>query len=113
MMATTDDLPDRIRDALHTGRSVREVRMFGGLCFMVTDKIVLGAMGDGALLVRVDPARSQELLTVDGAKQAEMGAGRSMGPSWVSVVPEGVVEDSALNFWVEEALGYNAQITKH
>lgn len=110
-MDTGESLDERIRDALHSGRAVREVRMFGGLCFMVDEKMVLGVMGDGGLLVRADPARRDDLLAVDGARQAEMGAGRSMGPSWISVTPNAVATKTALNFWVNESLAYNARIT--
>lgn len=110
-MDTNDDLLDRIREALHTRRAVREVRMFGGLCFMVNEKMVLGVMGDGALLVRADPDRSDDLLSVAGARQAEMGAGRSMGPSWISVAPDAVAMEDSLDMWVGEALAYNSRIT--
>lgn len=112
MVENTENLLDRIRDVLHTGGAVREVRMFGGLCFMVNEKMVVGVMGDGALLVRADPDRSTVLLAVDGARQAEMGAGRSMGPSWISVAPGRAVAEDALDFWMTEALTYNSRITE-
>ncbi|RMB61915.1 TfoX/Sxy family protein [Tessaracoccus antarcticus] len=111
MTMGNSDVVERIRDALHTGRTVREVRMFGGQCFMVDEKLLLGVMKDGALLVRTNPENGDDLLAVDGAKQAEMGAGRSMGPSWVSVAPEAVATEEALQFWMDEALAYNATIT--
>ncbi|MEO7587044.1 MAG: TfoX/Sxy family protein [Arachnia sp.] len=110
-MGSSNDVVDRIRDALHTGHAVREVRMFGGQCFMVDEKLLLGVMKDGALLVRTSPDRSDDLLAVDGATQAEMGAGRSMGPSWIAVAPDAVATEEALQFWMGEALAYNATIT--
>ena len=85
--------------------------MFGGLCFMVDEKMVVGVMKGGELLVRADPNRSDDLLAVDGARQAEMGVGRSMGRSWISVSAEGIATDDALGFWVTEALTYNTEIT--
>ncbi len=113
-MAAMDDsqeLAHRIRAALGTDRTVREVRMFGGLCFMVDKKMVLGVMKGGELLARTDPDRSDDLLVIDGARQAEMGAGRSMGRSWISVSADGIATDDALGFWVTEALTYNTEIT--
>ena len=85
--------------------------MFGGLCFMVNEKLLLGVMAGGHLLVRTDPDRNDALLAVDGARQAERGAGRSMGRSWISVAPEAVSTEETLAFWVAESLAYNARIT--
>lgn len=85
--------------------------MFGGLCFMVNEKLALGVMSGSDLLVRVDPARSDELLAIRGAEQAEMGTGRSMGPSWVAVRAQGIASDEELDFWVDVALQYNATPT--
>lgn len=47
--------------------------MFGGLSFMVNEKMVVSVRGDGDLLVRTDPEQADELLTVKGARPAEMG----------------------------------------
>lgn len=110
-MHDSENLVNEIRAALGSDRAVREVRMFGGLCFMVDEKLALGVMKGGELLVRTDPDRSEELLAIDGARQAEMGAGRSMGRSWISVSPEGIATEEALKLWVDEALAYNTAIT--
>jgi len=53
--------------------------MFGGLSFMVNQRMVVSVRSDGDLLVRADPEQADELLTVEGAPPAEMGAGRTMG----------------------------------
>lgn len=106
-MDSKDELAARIRAELGTQRPVREKRMFGALCFMVGEKLALGAMSDGGLLVRVDPTRSDELLAREGAEQAEMGAGRSMGPSWIRVSAEAVAKKGELTFWTAVALEYN------
>ena len=84
--------------------------MFGGLSFMVNEKIVVAARPAGALLVRADPARNDELLALPGAAQAEMGTGRSMGPSWISVAPKAIATDEQLSFWLDVALDYNSSI---
>ena len=105
-------LADRIRTALATEPSTREVSMFGGLSFMVNDKMVVAAGRDGDLLVRVDPERNRELVALPGAEPAEMGAGRAMGPSWVSVARETIAADGQLSFWIDVALEYNARTGK-
>lgn len=64
-------LADRVRNELTSQPSVREVSMFGSLAFMVNEKMAVAAGGDGALLVRVDPARSPELMALPRAGAAE------------------------------------------
>ena len=74
-MGLDTELVERVRAAL-TGRPpVREVRMFGGLAFMVDDRMVVRVRRDGDLLVRAAPERADELLALEGAGPAEMGAG--------------------------------------
>ena len=96
-----------IRAALGVDAPVREVKMFGALCFMVAEKLTIGVMSDGALLVRADPGRADELFAMDGASQAEMGHGRSMGRRWVRVEASAVQMHEPLMFWVDVALEYN------
>jgi hypothetical protein len=101
-------LADRIRAALRGKRALGERRMFGVVSFMIDDRLVVGARKDGGLLVRVDPERSDTFLSRPGARIAEMGAGRSMGPSWLEVAPE-VLDDDTLAFWIDAALDFNAK----
>lgn len=84
--------------------------MFGGLSFMVNDKMVVAAGRDGDLLVRVDPERNRELVARAGAWPAEMEAGRAMGPSWIRVSEAAVATDEQLSFWIEAALEYNERV---
>ena len=107
-MDASEELSHRIRAGLGPDRVVREVNMFGGRCFMVDEKMVLSAMKDGDLLVRADPSRSEEFLALDGARQAEMGAGRPMGRSWIAVEEKAISSDEQLGFWMDAALEYNA-----
>jgi len=51
-MALDEDLADRMRAVLTGTGTVREVRMFGGLCFMLNGNMVAGTSRRG-LLVRV------------------------------------------------------------
>lgn len=80
--------------------------MFGGLSFMVDDRMIVNLRGDGNLLVRVDPERANELLQTEGAQPAEMGAGRAMGNGWISVAKEAIEADENFDFWIGVALAY-------
>lgn len=104
-------LADRIRAVLPDDRSVREVSMFGGLSFMVDDSMVV-ACRDGGLLVRIDPARYDELLDLPGAQPAVMGADRPMGPGWITVSHEGLTTDQQLAFWTQVGLEHRATRAK-
>ena len=101
------DLVGRVRTLMGSKSPTREVSMFGGLAFMVNEKIVVGAGRDRSLLVRVDPERNAELLARDGARPAEMGAGRVMGPGWISVAGSAIATDDQLSFWLAVALEHN------
>lgn len=84
--------------------------MFGGLAFMVDDRMVVSvSAGGGALLVRVPRSRDAEYLEVVGARRAEMGTGRSMGQGWITVEQEALAEDGDLRFWIDAVLERNAQ----
>ncbi|MBO0852821.1 MAG: TfoX/Sxy family protein [Nocardia sp.] len=105
-MAYDKVLADRVREALETNPVVREVKMFGGLSFMVNDKMVVAVRSDHGLLVRVHPDRVDELRTIDGAQIATMG-GRTMHKGWLSVSEEAVATPERLDFWIETAMEYN------
>jgi hypothetical protein len=105
-------LADRVRGAISDEKDVREVKMFGGLAFMVDGRMVACVSGGGgALLVRVSRSRDAEYLEVAGARRAEMGKGRSMGEGWITVDEEALTEDRDLRFWIDAVLEYNAEKT--
>jgi TfoX/Sxy family transcriptional regulator of competence genes len=104
---------ERIRTLLAGQPSTREVTMFGGLSFMVNDKMIVNVRSSGDLLVRVDPRRPPDLIVDHGARPAQMGPGRAMGPSWLDVPAELLSDDDRLRFWVDVAMRFNAQATAH
>jgi TfoX/Sxy family transcriptional regulator of competence genes len=109
-VACDAELADRVRGALADEKNVREVKMFGGLAFMVDEKMVACVSGGGgALLVRVSRSRDAEYLKVAGARRAEMGKGRSMGEGWITVDEDALTEDGDLHFWIDAVLEYNAE----
>ena len=106
-MAIDEHLADRVRTALSDrGLEWEEKRMFGALLLMVGGEILIGVRGGGGLLVRVDPAESEELLREAGpwyAQVALMGE-KDMGPSWLDVSPDAVEGDAGLEHWVAASL---------
>ena len=104
-------LVQRVRALVDDEPDVREVSMFGGRAIMVNDKMIVSAGKSGDLLVRADAERHEALLDEPGATQAQMGAGRDMGPGWITVAPEAIADDEKLAFWVDVAMSYNRTIT--
>lgn len=78
--------------------------MFGGLAFLVNGNMSVAASGQGGILVRVDPAATQELLRDTAAYPMEM-RGRSMA-GWLRVDAKDVGDDAVLGDWVERGVGY-------
>jgi TfoX/Sxy family transcriptional regulator of competence genes len=105
------DLIERLRVLLADEPVVREVSMFGGRSVMVNEKMVVSALKDGGLLVRVAADQHDELLRRPGATQAEMGPGRGMGPGWIEVAAEAISDEEPLSAWVETAMAYNRVVT--
>ena len=108
-MAVDVDLADRVREALADRPSLREVRMFGGLAFMLDERMVVCVRSDRDLLVRAAPERADELLARPGARPAEMGAGRSMGRSWTSVSQAALASEEDLRSWIDVALDFHSR----
>ena len=104
-------LVQRVRALVDDEPDVREVSMFGGRAIMVNDKMVVSAGKTGDLLVRVAAGRHEALLGEPGAAQARMGAGRGMGPGWITVAPEVVADDEGLDFWVDVAMSHHRALT--
>lgn len=88
---------------------VREVRMFGGLSFMVDDAMAVVAGRDGALLVRVDPSQYEDLLQ-SGGTPAFMGPYRPMGPGWLNVPASQIGDDAELARWI--SVGIHARYSR-
>ncbi|HEX2855953.1 MAG TPA: TfoX/Sxy family protein [Propionibacteriaceae bacterium] len=77
--------------------------MFGGLSFLVDDRIVVAARAGGDLLVRIDPQRRDEFLGLPGVSGAAMAGGRTMGRQWITVVAAGLTSEAQLRQWLDVA----------
>jgi TfoX/Sxy family transcriptional regulator of competence genes len=103
-MAYDEDLADRIRELLGDEPELSERKMFGGLAFLTAGNMAVAASGQGGILVRVDPARSDALLSSTNALPMEM-RGRQM-QGWLRVDAEGVRTDAQLAKWVRAGTSY-------
>jgi TfoX/Sxy family transcriptional regulator of competence genes len=98
-MAYDEDLADRIRGLLAGEPDITEQKMFGGLAFLIGGNMAVAASGQGGVLVRVDPAKSDRLVATTKARPMEM-RGRAM-QGWLRVDSDDVRTTRQLAKWVE------------
>jgi hypothetical protein len=101
-MTATDDLIANVRAALAGVASVHEVRMFGGVCFMLNGNMLAAASKRG-FLVRVGKERQHDALMRPGVRSMEM-RGRVM-EGYVHVDPPPLTAGAARE-WLQLALAF-------
>jgi hypothetical protein len=103
-MAYDEDLAHRLRELVHGEEGVTEMRMFGGLAFLIHGNMAVSASGQGGLLLRVDPADTDTLVTDANAHRFEM-RGRQLD-GWLRIDPAGVTSKAQLRRWVARGVAY-------
>jgi hypothetical protein len=104
-MAYDEYLADRIKAVLKSRHiSFDEMKMMGGLCYMVDDKMCVGVVKNN-LMARIDPEIYEHALTRTGSREMNF-TGRSM-KGFVFVEPEGIDLDDDLDYWVELCLDFS------
>src|SRR5215471_14446601 len=103
---TQSEVPDpelavAVRSALSRVRGVQEIRMFGGIGFMLNGNLLVGASKRG-LLLRVGKDAQSRALAMPGTRPMEM-RGRAM-EGYVYVDPP--VAPGAVREWVEMARAF-------
>ena len=81
-----------------------EKRMFGGLAFLIHGNMAVSASSHGGLLLRVDPAKTESLVSGPFVGRFEM-RGREMD-GWLRVDPDAVESDEDLRRWVRHGVTY-------
>ncbi len=104
-MAYNEKLADRVREIITlTHKNVEEKRMFGGLCFMVNDKMCVGVEKD-RMMIRLDPAIYEEILEKEGCTPMDF-TGKVM-KGYVFVDADVLNTHKKLDYWVQLALDFN------
>jgi len=103
-MAYDEEIANRVREVVHGQRGLTEKRMFGGLAFLINGNLAVSASSKGGLLLRVDPAQTESLVSEPHVGRFEM-RGREMN-GWLRVDAEAVTSDAALRRWVSRGVGY-------
>jgi len=103
-VAYDEALAEQIRSLVGDEPGVTEKQMFGGLAFLVGGNMAVAASGQGGLLVRVDPAESDELVRETNAEPMVM-RGRAM-TGWLRVAAEDVRTQRELTKWVRRGVSF-------
>jgi TfoX/Sxy family transcriptional regulator of competence genes len=104
-MSYNEKLADRVREIIAlTHNRVEEKKMFGGLCFMVNDKMCIGIESE-RIMVRLDPAVYEAALEKDGCSPMDF-TGKVM-KGYVFVDAAVLNTNKKLDYWVQLALDFN------
>jgi hypothetical protein len=103
-MAYDQELAERIRKLVAGESKLTELKMFGGIAFLIGGNMAVAASGQGGVMVRVDPHESAKLTSTTKAYEAVM-RGRPM-PGWLRVDIEDVHSQLELAKWVKRGTSY-------
>jgi len=96
-MAYDEGLAERLNEYFEDRNDVEVKKMFGGLCFMVSNHMCCGIIGD-TLMARVGPDNYAECLSKKHAKEMDF-TGKAM-KGMVYIDSDGFAEDSDLRKWL-------------
>ena len=104
-MAFNEKLANRVREIIAVNHEhVDEKKMFGGLCFMVNDKMCVGVESE-RMMIRIDPALTEEIMKKEGCTPIDF-TGKIM--NGYAFVDAGVLKSKKqLEYWVNLALDYH------
>ncbi len=102
-MAYDEKLAARIRNVLVRYRAVREIKMFGGLCFTIRGNMCCG-VDKTNLMVRVGPERYEKALAQPHARPMDI-TGRPL-KGFVFVGDGGYKTDPLLRKWIKQSVDF-------
>jgi len=103
-MAYNEKLADRIREAIADVPRTVEKSMFGGVSFMVNNKMCVGVVKD-EMMCRINPEVQEMALERPGARTMDF-TGRPM-KGYVFVGEEGLRSKKDLMYWINLSLEFN------
>jgi TfoX/Sxy family transcriptional regulator of competence genes len=102
-MAYDENLADRIRESLQHKKGVVEKKMFGGVAFMLKDKMFCGIVKE-ELMLRVLEIRERKALDEPHVRPMDF-TGRPM-KGFIYVAPAGFKSKKALDAWLDLGVEY-------
>lgn len=104
-MAYNEKMANRVRELIAlTHKNIEEKKMFGGLCFMVNDKMCVGVESE-RLMVRLDPDKYDEVMKKEGSRPMDFTGKVMKGYVFVDIAA--LNTQKKLEYWIKLALDYN------
>ena len=97
----------RIRPIIRRRKGYSEMKMFGGLCFMINGNMCVGSW-KRALIVRLEREEHERTQSHPDAKPMDI-TGKVMR-GWALIEASGIAEDDDLKFWVRRAADFVATL---
>jgi hypothetical protein len=103
LMAYDEGLAQRIREQLQDRLDVKEKKMFGGVCFMVSNHMCCGIVKD-KLMARIGPDNYENCLSKEYISEMDF-TGKAM-KGMIYIAPKGIESDKDLKEWLDYCLDF-------
>jgi TfoX/Sxy family transcriptional regulator of competence genes len=103
IMAYSESLAARIRQAFARRRGITEKKMFGGVGFLLNGNMCVGVWKT-SLIARLGPAQGESALDEPYVYDFDI-TGRPM-KGWVMVEADGIETDEELNSWIQRSVEF-------
>ncbi len=110
-MAYDEYLADRVRRTLNEKHTpFEELKMMGGLCFKVDDKMLCGLLqdkqsGENLLMARIGEAAYETEIEKDCCLPMDF-TGRPMR-GYTFITADGIDSEDDLSYWIDKCLAFN------
>lgn len=104
MSEERDALANRIRQLIGDDPNITEMKMFGGIAFMLNGNMLIGPHKDGSMMVRVGPDQYQNALARPGAGLMDF-TGKPM-KGFVNISKNAIASDQDLAEWIALATNF-------
>ena len=102
-MAYDEALAERVRAVFAERAGLSEMKMFGGIGFLLAGNVCVGVMKD-ELIVRLSAEQADAALDEKHTREFDF-TGRPM-TGWVMVAPSGTATEEELERWIERAVAF-------
>jgi TfoX/Sxy family transcriptional regulator of competence genes len=103
-MAFNEDLANRIRERMAEIAGVEEKHMFGGIAFMLNNKMCVGIIND-EMMCRIDPKIHDECVEKEGCRTMDFNKRPMKG--YVMIDESGMKNVETFEYWIGLALEFN------
>jgi TfoX/Sxy family transcriptional regulator of competence genes len=103
-MAYNEELAQRIRERIFDLPQVNEKEMFGGLVFIVNEKMCIGVIKD-EMMCRIDPERHHVEVEKNGCRTMDFTKKPMLG--YIMIEESGMKSKNDFDYWINLALEFN------